>query len=252
LAHQANPSDAGLASAYAAAKEAFRTFQRGKDTASSWYCAQCGVSMPASGQAAHEQGKLHKKKSATAAVNASKGDKSSLSLAGGLTEADPSAFFECRLCGCTGASSSKAMHERGKKHKAKLGEVLSLWKGGTGLKAGDWVCVQHGFHVQLNYASKTVCHREDCKGSRAHGLSFEEVRQLEVAARTAKQERSSGAAPAAVPVRAGGEDVELKCRECGVGFAFTAKEQTFFEDKGFAQPLRCLECRRKRKRENQE
>ena len=42
------------------------------------------------------------------------------------------------------------------------------------------------------------------------------------------------------------QDIELKCRDCGETFTFTAGEQEFYQQKGFTnQPTRCPECRQK-------
>lgn len=44
------------------------------------------------------------------------------------------------------------------------------------------------------------------------------------------------------------QDIELKCRDCGETFTFTAGEQEFYQQKGFAnQPTRCPECRKAKK-----
>jgi hypothetical protein len=43
-------------------------------------------------------------------------------------------------------------------------------------------------------------------------------------------------------------DKPLTCRDCGTSFLFTAGEQEFFAQKGFAnEPSRCPECRAARK-----
>jgi CxxC-x17-CxxC domain-containing protein len=43
-------------------------------------------------------------------------------------------------------------------------------------------------------------------------------------------------------------DKTLKCRECGVLFAFTAGEQAFYAEKGLLnEPQRCPHCRAARK-----
>lgn len=45
------------------------------------------------------------------------------------------------------------------------------------------------------------------------------------------------------------EDKALKCAECGGDFEFTASEQEFYAEKGFAnEPKRCPDCRAARKR----
>lgn len=44
------------------------------------------------------------------------------------------------------------------------------------------------------------------------------------------------------------EDKVLKCRDCGVDFEFTAREQEFYAEKGFQnEPGRCPTCRSARK-----
>ena len=44
------------------------------------------------------------------------------------------------------------------------------------------------------------------------------------------------------------EDKTLVCKECGAEFVFTAREQEFYESKGFEnEPQRCKPCRDKRK-----
>ena len=44
------------------------------------------------------------------------------------------------------------------------------------------------------------------------------------------------------------EDKVLKCRDCGVDFEFTAREQEFYAEKGFQnEPGRCPACRSARK-----
>lgn len=47
------------------------------------------------------------------------------------------------------------------------------------------------------------------------------------------------------------EDKYLNCKDCGADFIFTASEQQFYADKGFAnEPGRCPECRAARKAAN--
>ena len=39
------------------------------------------------------------------------------------------------------------------------------------------------------------------------------------------------------------QDKTLECRDCGASFVFTASEQDFFAEKGFAnEPSRCPDC----------
>lgn len=47
------------------------------------------------------------------------------------------------------------------------------------------------------------------------------------------------------------QDKTLECRDCGGNFVFTASEQDFFAEKGFAnEPSRCPDCRAARKQRN--
>ncbi|HEX2951007.1 MAG TPA: zinc-ribbon domain-containing protein [Armatimonadota bacterium] len=44
-------------------------------------------------------------------------------------------------------------------------------------------------------------------------------------------------------------DKTLVCRECNTQFTFTEGEQEFFKTKGFSEPIRCNDCRARRKAE---
>ena len=48
------------------------------------------------------------------------------------------------------------------------------------------------------------------------------------------------------------ENIKLICKDCGKEFDFTVGEQRFYEEKGFAQPIRCKECRDAKKARNLE
>lgn len=44
------------------------------------------------------------------------------------------------------------------------------------------------------------------------------------------------------------KDKPIVCKDCGEEFLFTIGEQEFYEEKGFTnEPVRCPDCRRKRK-----
>ncbi len=44
------------------------------------------------------------------------------------------------------------------------------------------------------------------------------------------------------------EDKMLTCKDCATQFVFSAREQQFFAEKGFAnQPQRCRDCRQSRR-----
>ena len=47
------------------------------------------------------------------------------------------------------------------------------------------------------------------------------------------------------------KDKIIICRNCGNEFTFTVGEQKFYEEKGFTAPVRCKECRDKRKAERE-
>ena len=46
------------------------------------------------------------------------------------------------------------------------------------------------------------------------------------------------------------ENIKLVCKDCGKDFDFTVGEQRFYEEKGFAAPIRCKECRDAKKARN--
>jgi DNA-directed RNA polymerase subunit RPC12/RpoP len=47
------------------------------------------------------------------------------------------------------------------------------------------------------------------------------------------------------------EDKTLVCKDCGKDFIFTVGEQEFYKEKGFDnEPVRCPDCRRARKQQN--
>ena len=41
--------------------------------------------------------------------------------------------------------------------------------------------------------------------------------------------------------------IKLICRDCKIPFTFTVWEQKMFGQKGWAQPIRCITCRQRRK-----
>ncbi len=46
------------------------------------------------------------------------------------------------------------------------------------------------------------------------------------------------------------EDKKIVCKDCSKEFIFTVGEQEFYQEKGFTNdPVRCKECRDKRKAE---
>lgn len=44
-------------------------------------------------------------------------------------------------------------------------------------------------------------------------------------------------------------DKTIVCKDCGAEFVFTAGEQSFYAEKDFSAPVRCKECRDKRRAE---
>ena len=47
------------------------------------------------------------------------------------------------------------------------------------------------------------------------------------------------------------EDKKILCKDCGSEFIFTVGEQEFYKEKGFDnEPVRCPDCRRARKSQN--
>ena len=42
-------------------------------------------------------------------------------------------------------------------------------------------------------------------------------------------------------------DIEIKCKECGQWFFWTAGERRFYAKKRLSRPVRCQECREKKR-----
>lgn len=43
------------------------------------------------------------------------------------------------------------------------------------------------------------------------------------------------------------KDKEITCKICGSSFTFSIGEQTFYHDRGLADPKRCPECRQQKR-----
>lgn len=48
------------------------------------------------------------------------------------------------------------------------------------------------------------------------------------------------------------QDKIIICKDCKREFTLTVGEQKFYEEKGFAEPARCKECRDRRKAEREQ
>ena len=44
------------------------------------------------------------------------------------------------------------------------------------------------------------------------------------------------------------KDKKIICQDCDKSFIFSIKDQKFYERMGFSAPIRCKECRKKRKK----
>ena len=44
-------------------------------------------------------------------------------------------------------------------------------------------------------------------------------------------------------------NIEIKCVDCGNPFYFTDRDQAFYQEKGYQQPKRCVDCRRIKKQQ---
>ena len=45
------------------------------------------------------------------------------------------------------------------------------------------------------------------------------------------------------------QDIKIVCKGCGKEFIFTAGDQEFYKEKAFSNPVRCKDCREKKKAE---
>ena len=67
---------------------------------------------------------------------------------------------------------------------------------------------------------------------------------LKKCAREEGGKAQAGKKAAALVVEPGEADVQLACKVCGAGFAFGVSEQKRYAHKGWAEPSRCLACRK--------
>ena len=301
-ASKSAPTDAKLAEAYREAKEAYREFRASQtvvkskqgrdagvvaDDCESWTCELCNVtlSIRADGRAKtqHLEGKAHLKQARRQAASAALSTAPAGDEAASAPAAPSKAFFVCRLCACTLATSAEATHLAGANHTAKVRALEQIVSSGK-MQKGDWLCVQHGAMLQHNFASKARCQRSSCDGTREGGVSYEEALKLVPHVAAKMEERKAGKkgkgsdggktgkeGPAGVR-EAGGEtsgghsgagkgaaasstsggralattgatDVKLSCRDCKAAFTFTGSEQRLYEERGYTQPVRCIGCR---------
>lgn len=42
-------------------------------------------------------------------------------------------------------------------------------------------------------------------------------------------------------------DIQITCKDCGNEFTWSARDQQFFAEKGFSAPIRCKDCRMKKR-----
>jgi hypothetical protein len=42
-------------------------------------------------------------------------------------------------------------------------------------------------------------------------------------------------------------DQDLVCKDCGLGFVFSEKSQELYTEQGWNPPIRCYDCRQKKK-----
>lgn len=46
-------------------------------------------------------------------------------------------------------------------------------------------------------------------------------------------------------------DIELQCKDCGLNFSFSEKSQELYREQGWNDPIRCYDCRQKKKARNE-
>ncbi len=45
--------------------------------------------------------------------------------------------------------------------------------------------------------------------------------------------------------------IDLQCKDCQKGFTFSEKSQALYEENGWADPIRCYDCRQAKKARNE-
>jgi hypothetical protein len=150
-----------------------------------WTCSLCEVTIlvrpDGRAREQHLAGKAHAKRERAAA---------SAAPADARPAGDGKPMYTCRLCACTLALGAGGSHAAGARHRdrvAQLALFLASHADGASshdaepLKRGDWVCcLNHA--PQLVYASRSVCCRARCGGTREQGLSQQEAASIAAAA----------------------------------------------------------------------
>ena len=137
-----------------------------------WTCSVCNVTIHvrSDGRAReqHLSGKAHARKARVlqTAVSASAASQEKAALR-----------FDCRLCGCSVASSAREAHVTGAKHLERVAALHALCKSES-FKKGDWLCCDRKHALQHNYAKSATCRRGFCGGTRELGIPYEDATQL--------------------------------------------------------------------------
>ena len=84
-------------------------------------------------------------------------------------------------------------------------------------------------------------------------LADEEKKVKEKQAQKQKTAPATAAAPEApkkpyTPRNTFPSDINLNCCDCSFSFVFTGKEQLFYKRNGYAEPVRCADCREEKKK----
>ena len=127
------------------------------------------------------------------------------------------------------------------------GEVYELFKGFSGERRERLQQVADQLGLSYKVARRRLRNYEAMNNLKPETTA--PLRQKTPAARGDSARRAGGGGGAAGVAVEGGEFVDrtLTCVDCGEEFPFSAREQTFFAEKGFQPPKRCKSCKQVRK-----
>ena len=125
------------------------------------------------------------------------------------------------------------------------GEVYELFKGFSGERRERLQQVADQLGLSYKVARRRLRNYEAMNNLKPETTA--PLRQKAASPRGASARRA-GAATIGVAVEGGVfADRTLTCVDCGEEFPFSAREQTFFAEKGFQPPKRCKSCKQVRK-----
>lgn len=124
------------------------------------------------------------------------------------------------------------------------GEVFELFKGFEGERQERLQLVADKLGISYKVARRRLRNYEAMNKLRPETTA---PLRKKAAPSTDLRNRATGGGGVAVAGAGDFVDRTLTCVDCGIEFPFSAREQTFFAEKGFQPPKRCKNCKQARK-----